>query len=96
MGLDDACEGIIENAWLGGSNWEAKVMGCAEDLKAWSSDKYGALFRELKAKRKKLRRLNKGGLSGSSWSSVKRSFVILGDWYRWRRLTGSRGLGCCG
>lgn len=71
---DDECEGIVENAWLGERDMESKLGMCAEDLKSWSEEKFGVVFRELKSKRKKLRRFNKGGLTATQ-PEQRRSLV---------------------
>lgn len=60
---EEECEGVIENAWRGGYSLDSKLAMCTDNLKAWSEDKFCPIFRELKKKRRALRKLNKGGLS---------------------------------
>ncbi|XP_057250759.1 uncharacterized protein LOC130591452 [Beta vulgaris subsp. vulgaris] len=63
------CEEVIAGAWLYGANLETKVEACAANLKKWSGRKFGPIFRELKKKRKKLKKLNGAQLSASQLES---------------------------
>ena len=60
---EEECEGVIEGAWLFGANLETKMESCAANLKKWSGEKFGPIFRQLKKKRKKLQKLNGAQLS---------------------------------
>ncbi|XP_056688805.1 uncharacterized protein [Spinacia oleracea] len=71
---DEECEGVIEGAWLGGVS--SKIGMCAEYLKPWSDEKFGAVLRELKVKRRKLKKLNKGGISSSQ---LERRRALVND-----------------
>lgn len=48
---------------MGGYNLESKLEMCDSHLKGWSDEKFGLTFRDLKKKRKQLKKLNKGALT---------------------------------
>lgn len=73
---DESCEGVVGNAWLGGQNLETKLSSCAAGLKEWSENIFGATFRELRRKRRKLKKLNRGGLASTQ---IEQRRLLLRD-----------------
>ncbi|XP_021747551.1 uncharacterized protein LOC110713405 [Chenopodium quinoa] len=58
----ETCENVVGDAWLiGGDSVAKKLEVCAEYLKTWSEKEFGKVFREIRKKRRKLSRLNRGG-----------------------------------
>ncbi|XP_021715945.1 uncharacterized protein LOC110683843 [Chenopodium quinoa] len=68
----DGCERVVEAAWGGSVDLEAKMNICARELKQWSDTKFGDVFRELRKKRKNLKKLNRGGLSATQLEQRRR------------------------
>lgn len=55
---EEECEGIIENACIGGSTLNMKMEMCAIDLLERNKNKFGKIFADLRKKRKQLIKLN--------------------------------------
>ncbi|KAL2924829.1 GTP-binding protein 10-like protein [Bienertia sinuspersici] len=70
----EGCEEVISNAWTLGSTLKHKLDMCTEELKMWGSQNFGAIVKELRAKRKQLKKLNKGRLS-SCQMQARRNLV---------------------
>ncbi|KAK9706834.1 hypothetical protein RND81_07G155000 [Saponaria officinalis] len=76
---DDACEDVIEEAWsTGGAELGDKISRCATHLTNWKGNSFGAIVKDLKKKRRKLRRLNEGGRSEAQVRERKRLIADIG------------------
>ncbi|XP_021761357.1 uncharacterized protein LOC110726197 [Chenopodium quinoa] len=61
---NDSCEGVVWHAWEnGGVTVESRIASCGMELRSWSDKEFGAIFKELRKKRKRLGVLNRGGRS---------------------------------
>lgn len=77
---EEKCEKVIDEAWLiGGPTVANKLAFCAADLKAWSDKEFGQKFRELRKKRKKLKELNKGGLTAAQLENRRKIVRDIAD-----------------
>lgn len=69
---EEECEGIIKEAWAYGASCETKLEECATQLQKWSGVKFGPTFRELRKKRKQVKKLNGGNLPGAQIEQRKK------------------------
>lgn len=62
----EECVKVIEEAWsLVEVSMGEKLNECAAHLRGRGAKKYGAIFKELRTKRKKLKNLNKGNITAA-------------------------------
>ncbi|XP_074297456.1 uncharacterized protein LOC141628183 [Silene latifolia] len=61
---EDGCEEAIRRAWdLNGGDLISTISTCAKELQEWKGINIGKILRDIKAKRRRLKRLSAGGRS---------------------------------
>ncbi|XP_074303812.1 uncharacterized protein LOC141638307 [Silene latifolia] len=61
---EDGCEEAIKKAWdINDGNLMSTISCCAKELQEWNGINIGKILRDIKAKRRRLARLNEGGRS---------------------------------